>query len=138
VAAIIIDSGPLVALIDQAEQHHAWSKESLTLIQSPLLTCEAVLSEACFLLASVHEAYSHLAVLIEKNIVVPVSMSGFHLRIFELMEKYHSLPMSFADACLVCMVENNPNSVLFTLDRDFTVYRQQRRRIIPLIAPFSS
>ncbi len=135
-AAIIIDSGPLVALTDEAEQHHAWSKASLTLIQSPLLTCEAVLSEACFLLAPVHQSYSRLAVLIEKGIVVPVSMGGFHLQIFDLMEKYHSVPMSFADACLVCMVENNPGSSLFTLDRHFTIYRQQRRRLIPLIAPF--
>ncbi len=44
--------------------------------------------------------------------------------------------MSFADACLVCMIEQNPGSALFTLDRDFRVYRQQRRRVIPLIAPF--
>ncbi len=135
-AAIIIDSGPLVALIDEAEQHHAWSKASLTLIQSPLLTCEAVLSEACFLLASVHRAYSHLGALIERGLIIPVSIEGFHLQIFDLMEKYHSVPMSFADACLVCMVENNPGSTLFTLDRDFSFYRQQRRRIIPLLAPF--
>ena len=56
--------------------------------------------------------------------------------ILDLMETYSNLPMSFADACLVCMIENNPGSTLFTLDRDFTVYRQQRRRLIPLIAPF--
>jgi len=136
VAAIIIDSGPLVALIDEAEERHAWTKESLALIRPPLMTCEAVLSETCFLLASVHQAYSRLAVLIEEGIVVPVSMGGFHLQIFDLMEKYHSVPMSFADACLVCMVENNPGSTLFTLDRHFTFYRQQRRRLIPLIAPF--
>jgi predicted nucleic acid-binding protein len=51
------------------------------------------------------------------------------------MERYHDLPMSFADACLVCMVENNPGSTVFTLDRDFSIYRQQRRRVIPLITP---
>ena len=133
---IIIDTGPLVALIDEAEQHHAWSKESLALIRPPLLTCEAVLSEACFLLASVHRAYFHLAALIERGLIIPVSIEGFHFQIFDLMETYHSVPMSFADACLVCMVENNPGSTLFTLDRDFTVYRRQRRRLIPLIAPF--
>ena len=56
--------------------------------------------------------------------------------ILDLMETYRNVPMSFADACLVCMIENNSGSTLFTLDRDFTVYRQQRRRLIPLIAPF--
>lgn len=54
------------------------------------------------------------------------------------METYKNVPMSFADACLVCMVEQSPDSEVFTLDRDFTIYRQQRRRLIPLIAPFST
>jgi predicted nucleic acid-binding protein len=52
------------------------------------------------------------------------------------MEIYRNVPMSFADACLVCLVENHPGSTLFTLDRDFTIYRQFKRRLITLIAPF--
>jgi predicted nucleic acid-binding protein len=52
------------------------------------------------------------------------------------METYRNVPMSFADACLVCMVEDEPGAAVFTLDRDFTIYRQHRRRVIPLIAPF--
>ncbi len=52
------------------------------------------------------------------------------------MDRYESVPMSFADACLVRMAELNPGFAIFTLDRDFTIYRQHKRRIIPLIAPF--
>ena len=70
------------------------------------------------------------------KIISDFASHQFLPRILELMETYSDTPMSFADACLVCMVENNPGSTLFTLDRDFTVYRQQRRRLIPLIAPF--
>ena len=45
--------------------------------------------------------------------------SDFEFRnLVDLMETYRNVPMSFADACLVCMV----------------VYRQQRRRVIPLLA----
>jgi hypothetical protein len=43
--------------------------------------------------------------------------------------------MSFADACLVRMSEIHPSSVVWTLDRDFSVYRQHGRQTIPLITP---
>ena len=63
-------------------------------------------------------------------------MESSYEKVFGLMETYRNVPMSFADACLVCMVEQNPGASIFTLDRDFAIYRQQRRRMIPLIAPF--
>jgi predicted nucleic acid-binding protein len=49
----IVDTGPLVALLDSREPHHAWARETLRSLQTPLHTCEAVLSEACFLLPHV-------------------------------------------------------------------------------------
>ena len=43
--------------------------------------------------------------------------------------------MSLTDACLVKLVEHTPNATLFTLDTDFSIYRQKGRRLIPLLAP---
>ena len=54
----------------------------------------------------------------------------------KLLEVYADLPMSLADACLVRMSELHPKSVVFTLDRDFQIYRKNRRLKIPLLAPF--
>jgi predicted nucleic acid-binding protein len=51
------------------------------------------------------------------------------------MQAYRGVPMSLADACLVCMVEEGASRKLFTLDSDFTVYRQHRHQPIPLIIP---
>jgi predicted nucleic acid-binding protein len=51
------------------------------------------------------------------------------------MRRYADTPMSFADACLVRMSEIHPSSVVWTLDRDFSVYRQHGRQTIPLITP---
>ena len=45
--------------------------------------------------------------------------------------------MSMAGACLVRMAEAIPSSHGMTLERDFTVYRQHGRQVIPLLAPFS-
>jgi predicted nucleic acid-binding protein len=52
-----------------------------------------------------------------------------------LMQRYESVPMSLADACLVRMSEIYPNSSILTLDSDFTIYRKHRHQIIPLIMP---
>ncbi len=53
-----------------------------------------------------------------------------------LMRRYNDVPMSLADACLVRLSELNPDSRVFTLDRDFTRYRRHGRHIIPLLAPW--
>jgi predicted nucleic acid-binding protein len=137
VEKIIIDTGPLVALIDDTDQYHSWAKAELSRLRPPLWTCDAVLSETSFLLMGYPKALSHLRIFLNRGLIVPefASLSRAS-HIFELMETYHTVPMSFADACLVCMVETNPGASVFTLDRDFRIYRQQRRRLIPLIAPF--
>jgi len=44
--------------------------------------------------------------------------------------------MSFADACLVRMCELNAEAAVWTLDRDFRIYRRHRRSSIPLVSPF--
>ena len=54
-----------------------------------------------------------------------------------MLEAYSNLPMSLADACLVRMSELHAKSVVFTLDRDFMIYRKTRRLKIPLLAPFA-
>ena len=46
-----LDTGPLVAYLDGKEQHHEWAKKMFAVLHEPLLVCEAVLTEACFLLA---------------------------------------------------------------------------------------
>lgn len=46
---IILDTGPLIALLNSRDPHHRWAMEHWDWIEPPLLTCEAVVSEACFL-----------------------------------------------------------------------------------------
>ena len=51
------------------------------------------------------------------------------------MRRYANVPMSFADACLVRIVETTPNASVMTLDRDFRIYRSASRRVISLLMP---
>ena len=136
-ARIILDTGPLYAVHDSRDSYHPWATEQLRHLPGPYLTCDAVLSETFFLISSNTQSSHQLRSLLERQVIISDFESKPQMpHILDLMKTYSNLPMSFADACLVCMIENNPGSTLFTLDRDFTVYRQQRRRLIPLIAPF--
>jgi uncharacterized protein len=134
--AFLLDTGPLVALLNRADTHHAWATEQWGRIQPPLLSCEAVLSEACFLLRgrdpgpqAVLEAVRRGAVQIAFRLTDHVS------RVEQLVRKYSRVPMSLADACLVCLAELQPESTVFTIDRDFRIYRKHGRTVIPVLMP---
>ena len=136
-APVIVDAGPIYAFLDRNEKHYDWACAQFRQIRAPLLTCDAALSEVCYLLERSRSEIDGLREILRRKVILSGFGSTHGLdRALELMAAYRDVPMSLADACLVVMIEQNPGSVLFTLDRDFTVYRQQRRRLIPLIAPF--
>ena len=134
--SILLDTGPLVAFLNRRDKFHKWARAQWGQIAPLMLTCEAVVSEACFLLAGISNGSDSVMRLIQRKII---SIS-FHLDeniqpIRKLLAKYCSVPMSLADAGLVRMSELDPNSQVFTLDSDFNLYRKDGRRIIPTIMP---
>ena len=136
-SGVLLDTGPLVAYLDRREKHHAWAKEEFSALTEPVLACEAVLTEACFLLANLAHAQLAIGELLQLGVieVAPVGAAA-QPRIFALMEKYRQVPMSYADACLLWLAETHTRSRVFTLDSDFGIYRLERARRVPLIAPF--
>ncbi len=133
---ILIDTGPLVAFLNRRDHHHNWATSHLAMMQPPLLTCEAVFSEACFLLRQEKNGAVNLLELIERKLLtLPFRFEDEFQAIQALMTKYKNRPMSFADACLVRMSEQYAASVVFTLDSDFGVYRKHGRQAIPMISP---
>ncbi len=133
---VVIDTGPLVALLDADERHHGWVVAQLERMEAPLITCEAVLAEACHLLRGMPEALRGIEGFCRSEALdVRFRFTEHHERVLALMRKYQDRPMSFADACLVCLVEQIEGASVFTLDGDFRIYRQKRRRIIPVVMP---
>lgn len=133
---LLIDTGPLVASLNRRDRYHDWAYKTLGSLEPPLWTCEAVISEACFLLRDIAQGPESVLALVDREIVIP----DFTLRreveaVTKLMKKYASVPMDLADACLVRMTELHRQTVLLTLDGDFRIYRRNRREEIPLIAP---
>jgi uncharacterized protein len=136
-AKLLCDTGPLAGFFDRNDSHHAWARKHFAMLYQPLFTCEAVISELCFLLQSVRLSVDPVAEAIEREQIVVDFAADKHWRdLRRLMNKYADQPMSFADACLVRMTEVSADCQLLTTDRDFKVYRRFHRQVIPLISPF--
>jgi predicted nucleic acid-binding protein len=134
---VLVDTGPLVAYLNRRDRHHAWAVECWKALTDPLWTCEAVVSEAVFLLQADGADVNPVLQLIERDLVrLDFAIADHRPDVFRLLRKYRDRPMSVADACLVRMAELADQSQVFTTDRDFLVYRRKGRHAIPLLSPF--
>ncbi len=133
---IIIDAGPLAALLHQDDQYHKWVRQQVALLRPPFFTCESVLSETWFLLRGLSSARQGLLKLLRDQMVQVAFDGGSEMgSVIELLDRYANVPMSFADACLVRMSELYDDSMVFTTDSDFHIYRKHGNQPIPLIIP---
>lgn len=130
----ILDTGPLVASLNASDQCHARAVETLKRVAFPLVTCEPVIVETCFLLSRHPRALEWIERwLRDGKIRVAFELAPNAETVFALMSKYRDLPMSLADACLVAMADANRDSRVFTFDRHFALYRCPSRRKIKTI-----
>jgi predicted nucleic acid-binding protein len=133
---IIIDTGPLVAYLNRRDRWHHWVTDQMSGLTPPLISCEPVLAEACFL---IQRAGGKPADLIRKvvqgGIRIGIDVEEDASAIESLMQRYADQPMSLADACLVRLTERHSDCRLFTLDNDFQHYRRNGRQVIPLLYP---
>lgn len=135
-STVIIDTGPLLALTNARDQYHAWARQQAAKLNFPFLSCEAALSETWFLLRNLPHAQEKLLLLLSEGMVqVGFASSAEIGDLVTLLRRYANVPMSLADACLVRMSELISDSVIFTTDSDFNIYRRHGNQIIPVILP---
>jgi uncharacterized protein len=134
--SVLLDAGPLVAYLREAETHHTWAVEQFKRFVQ-FSTCDAVLAEACARLAYYHEDPVRVVELVrEANLTVDFRVKPRADRIVRLMRKYRDQPMDFADACIVAMSEQVGDCLVLTLDyEDFSIYRRHEREVIPFLSP---
>lgn len=131
----LMDTGPLVAFLSAGDQHHQWAADSFDALTGRLISCEAVVSEASFVVGRDGHRRSVVLELVER-MGIEVQPLGAELRTLrQMMEKYASVPMSFADACLLRLSELHPSSVVMTCDGDFRTYRRSNRRVVNTLMP---
>ena len=134
--SVLLDTEPLLALIDARDRHHGWVRSQFTAIEPALLTCEPVLTEACFLAQRELGRTDAVWGLLDRGVVrLAFSLDDNWSEVSALVRPYSSVPMSLADACLVRMSELTADCVVLTLDSDFRVYRRHGRKSIPLLMP---
>ena len=133
---IIIDTGPLVAYFNRRDRWHRWVADQMAALNPPLVTCEPVLTEACFLIQRAGgRPVDLIRKIAQRSLEIGLDLEEDASGIESLMQRYADTPMSLADACLVRLTERFPDCRLFTLDSDFEHYRRNGRQLIPLLSP---
>lgn len=129
----IADTGFIVAFARENDRHHSWAVGVGNRVTEPLLTCEAVLAEAAFHL----ESSSYVLSLVHDELLrVAFDFSRNLAQLRELAKRYADRKPDLADLCLVRMSELYPGHSVITVDeRDFHIYRRNKRETIPLICP---
>lgn len=122
---ILVDAGPLIALIHKDDVHHARCVDTLQSITEPLGTVWPALTEAMYLLSFSWKAQDALWEMVERGVVELLTLDARDMsRARDWMKKYKDLPMDLADAALVAVAEREKIRRIFTLDRrDFEIYR---------------
>ena len=132
---VLIDTGPIVAILDSSDEHHSICVDQLRHLRAPLFTCWPVVTEAAWLLRARPADIGRL-------------MASFNQRLFGLLplnepdvpaiaaivERYRSLNIQLADASLVHLANREGTDTIFTLDRrDFGILRMARGKKFRLI-----
>jgi predicted nucleic acid-binding protein len=103
-------------------------------LNAPLVTCEAVIAEACWLLRRLRGASEAVLQNVEEGTFgIPFRLEAASRPLRTLLKKYAKVPMDLADACLVCLAEQLDTGRILTLDGDFRVYRWRKTRAFELL-----
>ena len=133
---VILDASPLVAYFDAGEEHHECCVQQFESLHPPLLSCEAAIAEAVYLVESRGGDSARIFEFLRDGLIqLPFRLESEVQAVVALRRRYADVPMSLADACLLRLSETQTNARVFTLDRDFKIYRRHGRQVIPLIFP---
>lgn len=132
---ILVDAGPLVALIHRDDAHHVESVDLARELREPMATTWPAFTEAMYLLGFSQTAQDALWALVERGALRLLDLLPADVRRMRaLMRQYRDLPMDLADAALVAVAERTGDHRLFTFDRrHFSVYRMEGKRAFELL-----
>jgi predicted nucleic acid-binding protein len=127
---ILIDTGPLVAILSRDDAHHEACVAALREMAGPLFTCWPVITEAAWLLRRFPRAVQQLLSSMDAGFLEMLPLAGTEATaIAALMKRYENIRPQLADAALVYLASRERIETIFTLDRrDFSIYRTGRRR----------
>ena len=129
--ARVADAGFIIALNSGRADEEHWARGEIKKWKAPFITCEGALIEAAHFVGPVI-----IAEAIQMGILqIAFDLEQQILPVTALLKKYRDQPMDFTDACIVRMTELFPDCLVFSLDRDFEVYRRFGNKPIPVVYP---
>lgn len=129
--SILIDAGPLIALFDKSDHYHTQSVAFIKNLKGRLFTTWPVITEASHLLGFSIKAQLALLEWVNRGGLNIIEIEHYHLaRIIELSEKFKDVPMDLADATLIVAAETTSIKEIATIDSDFYIYRDIRKRYL--------
>jgi uncharacterized protein len=132
---VLVDTGPLVAILSTTDQYHTKCIEALRQLPGPLFSCWPVLTEAAWLLRHAPGTVEKLLRGISQGFVELLTIqSDEAIEIAKIMEKYRSARVQLADAALFFLGERDNFDLIFTLDRrDFGLFQRKRKRSFRIV-----
>ena len=133
--ALIVDTGPLVALLDASDPDHERCTDLLQRATEPRVVPVCVLVEVEYLVRPWPEAFKALIAEFAAGRLRLVDLPAeWLLRAGELVDRYRDLPLGLVDATVVAATEMLGESKLATLDhRHFSVVRPAHTGALTLL-----
>jgi hypothetical protein len=135
VTRILVDTGPLVAILSREDEHHAACVKALRDLPGPLLSCWPIITEATWLLRSSPRAVQQLVRSVDNGFLELLPLAGSEAAaIVGILKRYEDIGPQLADAALVHLADREKIETIFTLDRrDFSIYRTASRRLFRIV-----
>lgn len=136
----LIDTGPIVAILDRSDRWHKSCVSSLYTMGAPLLTSEAVLTEVFHLAARERIDFEDVWEFVHSDVLFVAAIDNDEFpELHALMTRYADRPMDFADATLVYLAKRESISTILTIDHaDFATYRIEGKRPFQVLPPGQS
>jgi predicted nucleic acid-binding protein len=132
---VLVDTGVIVALLDRSESFHRTCAQTVREVEAPLVTCEAVITESCYLLRNLSGASGAVIENVAAGIFqVPFQLSRDTAGVRRVLQKYKDRKIDLADACLIRLADEFGTADILTLDQDFAIYRWGKNkpfRVLP-------
>ena len=131
---VLLDTGVIVALLDRSERYHSICVEAVGATRSPLVTCESVIAESCYLLRRLTGAAESVLENVAAGIFqMPLPLGACAQDLQRIFRKYRDREIDLADAHLIQLATELGTGSIFTLDRDFSIYRWGRNNAFEML-----
>jgi predicted nucleic acid-binding protein len=132
---VLVDTGPIVAIVSEDDEHHDRCTQTLAALTPPLLTCWPVLTEAAWLLRGRPDALQKVFDGFGGGLFALLPLDAEDVpAVAGLMRRYRSAGLQLADAALAHLADREGIRRVFTTDRrDFSIIRLKRNRTLTII-----